>query len=95
MEAQITYNAEGYAVGFTGDAVEIFRAATCATSLKLFLETVIKPCRGVGLKQMLDIAGSYTGKTYKGRKSGAQAVADLAAWIATAKLSVEEVRCTS
>ena len=91
MESQIEYNADGQAVCFTGDAVQIFRAATCATSLKLFLATGIRPCRGVGLKQMLTIAGSYTGKTYKGRKDGAQAVADLYAWVHTAKLSVEEV----
>lgn len=89
--ASIEYNKAGNAVAFNGDAVQIYRAALCASSLKLFLATGIKPTRGVGLKQLLAIATEYTGNAYHGRKDGTRAIAELTAWVHVAKLSVEEI----
>lgn len=68
-------------VSFTGAAaVDVFRLHTLRSALKLYLATGMKPTRGVGLKQMLQLATEFTGKTYANSKAqGAQALVDLAA----------------
>ena len=61
------------------DGMDIFRMLTLKSSLSLYLKTGIKPTRGVGLRQMLDLATEFTGKKYKGSKpEGERALADLA-----------------
>lgn len=77
---KITYRKDGSASSFEGAAVNIFRAATLAGSIGLWIETKIIPTRGVGITKMLKIASGYTGKKYT-RNGAANAVRDLHEWI--------------
>lgn len=62
----------------TGPAIEGFRGHVLLSSIKLWLETGLKPTRGVGPKQMAAIAAEYTGRTYTATRKGMErAVADL------------------
>jgi hypothetical protein len=92
MTDTITYNKDGSASSFTGDAVLIYRAAHLAGSINMYVQTNgrIIPTRGVGITRMLELAGQVTGKKYK-RKEAPQAVLDLNAWVQLAKLSVQEI----
>lgn len=72
----------GNAVGFVGpDATNLFRAVMLRASIKLFADTGMRPTRGVGMRQMLDMATGYSGKPYNGRAGLALAMADLDIWI--------------
>ena len=82
----------GNAVGFIGpDATNLFRAVMLRASIKLYAETGMKPTRGVGMRQMLDMASGYSGKLYKGKADLARAAADLDIWINAMKSALPTV----
>lgn len=76
----ITYDDKGNAVSFTGEGVNVYRAALLASSIGLYQQTKIMPTRGVGITKMLAMAEGYTGKKYK-RAEMQQAIDDLNAWV--------------
>lgn len=62
------------------DAVNLFRARTLRSSIKMHQRSGMIPTRGVTITVMFQIAGQYTGKKYK-RGQHDQAIADLDVWI--------------
>lgn len=66
------------------DAVNLFRAITLKSSMRLWQATGMIPTRGVGIKQMLAIAEEYTGKKYR-RSQVEQAILDVDHWIGVMK----------
>ena len=87
-DSSITYDKNGHAVTFSGpDAVELYRVASIASAIRLYVKCGIIPTRGVGIMKMLAIAGTYTGKTYK-RNGATQAVEDLNVWVQTMKAAL-------
>ena len=85
---EITYDANGDAVGFHGhEAVDVYRAFMLASHLKLYAKSGIIPTRGVGITKMLALAGHFTGKAYK-RGEALKASEDCLAWAQTMKLAI-------
>lgn len=78
---------QGGGISFVGhDAVELYRVMHIRAAIKLYAATGIIPTRGVGIKKMLAMAGSYTNRRYPATKhSAALAIADLTVWIETMK----------
>ncbi|MBO0736568.1 MAG: hypothetical protein J2P48_08370 [Alphaproteobacteria bacterium] len=72
------------------DATEFARAATLGHSLKLYVKTRIKPIRGVGITQMLQMATRYTGRKYK-RSEAAQAAEDVLQWAMEMKAALPKL----
>ena len=73
------------AVSYSGpDAVLYFRARAIKSALTLYVKTGGKviPTRGMGITNMLRVAGEFTNTKYK-RTQAAQAIDDLNIWIAT------------
>lgn len=68
----------GFAV--TGGGVSIFRAATIASAMRLYIKTGMKANRAYTPTNMLAAAGQILGKTYK-RGQLQQAADDLDAWV--------------
>ena len=88
MESSITYDKSGNGVAFIGpDAVEVYRVALIATSLRLWAKTGMLPTRGLSGRKMLDMAGRWTGKKY-GRRDGLTAASDLDVWVQTMKAAL-------
>lgn len=81
-------------ISFVGhDAVDLFRARTLASMLKLYAKTGIKPTRGVTLKQMLTLATKYTGQRYASTKAHALLASDhVKTWADAFALSLPVVR---
>lgn len=79
MKNSIEYNENGDAVLFTGPlGVSVYQAAVLSSSIKLFLETGMKPLRGFGMVRMIAKATELTGITYKKSRLGLKnAVEDL------------------
>lgn len=74
----IEHSASGEAVAITGNAINFFQVACLRSAISLYLETGIKPTRGVGPKQMCALATRYTGTSYKsGRRGLEQALTDI------------------
>lgn len=87
-DSHIEYNAKGDAVSFVGpDAVNMFRAATLASALKLYAATKMLPTRGVTASGMLKLASEYTGKKYK-RGEYQKAADDVGQWVQTMKAAL-------
>ena len=79
-------------VSFNGpDAVRLFQAMSLRSGLRLYANTGMKPNSAWTPKNMMALASSITGKTYKAR-AYKEAVADLDAWIATMKAALPVVR---
>jgi hypothetical protein len=79
-DSSITIHKDG---GFTlagADAVNLYRAAVLASSLKLFAKTGMIPTRGVTGSKMLAMATQYTGKKYK-RGEHMKASEDITVWV--------------
>jgi hypothetical protein len=73
---------------FSGpDAVNLMRAITLASSLRLYAKTGLIPTRGITASVLLRIATEYTGKIYK-RGQHEQAAADIRVWIDTMKAAL-------
>jgi len=80
-DSKITYDENGNARSFTGDAVMVFQAAALRSGLGL-MAVGIKPHRSwTSLKLALEQAGKYTGAKYSGKKDIERARADLSEWI--------------
>jgi hypothetical protein len=80
-DSYIIYDKGGQAVSFVGpDAVQLFRAASLASGLKLYAKTKIKPNRAWTPTAMLCAAAEITLKTYS-RGEYLQAAADLTIWV--------------
>jgi len=73
------------------DAVNLFRAMTLKSSIRMYMKCGLIPTRGVTITKMLVMAGEYTGKTYK-RGQGELAMNDLVVWIETMKCAMPVVR---
>lgn len=72
---------------FTGpDAVSLFRAIQIKGALKMW-KVGLKATRGIRLKDLLGMAGEYTGKTYK-KSDLDTAIADLVQWIEAMKAAL-------
>ena len=81
MNASIKQTETG-AVVFSGrDAVEVFRARTIASALRLYAKTGIKANRAYTPTNMLTAASQITGKTFK-RGQFEQAAQALTEWAA-------------
>jgi hypothetical protein len=86
MQDEITVR-QGRCVGFAGEgATNLFRAMAIKSALGL-LAVGIKPNRLYTKKNVLRVVSEYTGKTYK-QTQLAEAAADLAAWIETARKTI-------
>lgn len=68
------------------DAVELFRAATLQSAIKL-LKVGIMPTRGMTSAKAFKLVTPYTGQTYK-RGEHDRAMADLKVWIETMKSAI-------
>lgn len=78
-----------HAISFVGrDAVDLFRARTLLTSLRMYARTGMMMTRGLTLTRMLALAGAYTGKRYK-RTQITHAIEDLRTWADAFALSLE------
>ncbi len=64
------------------DAVSLYRAKATRSAIKGWVKFGMIPTRGVTITRLLQIAGEYTGKSYK-RGAGEAAMADLTVWIDT------------
>lgn len=65
---KITYNADGSAQSFTGEAVSVFVMATLASGLRLYARTGMKPNRNWSPKNMMANAERWTGIKFKARE---------------------------
>ena len=74
-------------MSFTGDGVDLFRAATIKSGLGLYRKTGMKPNRAWTPTAMLAAAGQITGKRYK-RGQFQQAEDDLQIWIDACKAAM-------
>lgn len=63
MQNTITYNERGDVQSFTGTAVEVFRAATIASALRLYARTGMKANRAYTPKNMMAAARQILGDT--------------------------------
>lgn len=71
-------------MSFTGGGVEIFRATSIASGLRLYAKTGMKPNRMWSPTAMLDAASNITGVKYK-RGQYDQAADDLQKWAIEAR----------
>jgi hypothetical protein len=67
------------------DAVNLVRAAHCATALRMYARTKMLMTRMATPTVLLQIAKEYTGKDYKGADKYLHAADDLRVWIETMK----------
>jgi hypothetical protein len=70
------------------DATNLYRAAMIKSGIKLHRDTGMLLTRGATITKLFGMASEYTGKKYKRGQHNA-AIADMEAWIETAKLSIE------
>lgn len=84
-QSAITYHNGG--TTFTGDGIELYRAATLRSALKLYAACGMIPTRGFTITKMLKLATQYTGKPYK-RGDAAKAAADMKDWVDAAKAAM-------
>lgn len=83
QDSSIHVHAHG--ISFNGpDAVLFYRARAIKSALTLYVKTngQVIPTRGMGITNMLRVAGEITNTKYK-RTQAAQAIDDLTIWIAT------------
>lgn len=69
------------------DAVDLFRAVTLASALKLYANHKMIMTRGLTPARLLTLATEYTGKTYK-RGEHRQAATDVQVWADTMKAAL-------
>lgn len=79
MKSSIHQTETGATVFSGRDAVEVFRAKTLATALRLYAKTGMKPNRMYTPTNMLAAASQMTGKTFK-RGQFEQAAQALSDW---------------
>jgi hypothetical protein len=86
-QSEISVSAHG-SICFSGrDAVEFYRAIALRSAIDLYARSKIKMTRQLTPSTMLQLAGQFTGKSYK-RGQYAQASADLAVWIETMRAAL-------
>lgn len=96
-ESYVAVNQDGRPTAFVGpDAVNLFRAKTLASALRMYAKTGMLPTRGVSPTKMLQLARQYTGKEYR-RGQHMLAANDIQVWIdtMTAALPVVEEKGAS
>lgn len=86
MKSEIKVMRDGGVIYEGRDAIELFRAATLKTALKL-LSVGITPTHGFTMKRSLELTAQYTGQKYK-RTEVQRAIADLTVWIETMKSAI-------
>lgn len=87
-QSYVQTDASGRATAFVGpDAVNLYRAATLVSGLRLYAKTKIKLTRNATPAVMLSMATQYTGKAYK-RGQYLQAAADVDSWVQTMKAAL-------
>ena len=70
------------------DAINLFRAATLASGLRLYARTGMLLTRGATPTYLLALAKEYTGKTYKGKDKYLTAAEDVRVWCETMKAAL-------
>ena len=87
-ESYIQYDSNGDARSFVGRAaVEVFRAATLVSAMKLYRATKMLPNRMYTPTNMLATAGAIVGKRYR-RGEMELAIRELGEWVKTAKAAL-------
>lgn len=90
-DSHIGVDKDGRATSFVGpDAVNLFRAATLASGLRMYANTGMRLTRHVSPTQMLKMAQQYTGKEYR-RGQHMVAANDMKVWIDTMKAALPVV----
>lgn len=82
MTDQITLTDGG--TMFSGpDSVNLFRAVTLGSALKMYARCGMIPTRGMTITGLLQLASEYTGKNYGrgNREKAALAAADVQVWV--------------
>lgn len=72
---------------FTGDGIQLFRAVTLKSAIKLHRDCGMIPTRGMTITKLFGIAQQITGKKYKRGQHDA-AIADLTVWIDAANAAM-------
>jgi hypothetical protein len=73
----------GELVAYVGpDAVELARAITLRSAIKMHKACGMKPMRGLTITKQFILAGKFTGQTYR-RGQHDRAIEDLTVWIET------------
>ena len=81
-DSSITLHSSG-AISYDGpEAVDLYRAKTLASALKMYARSGIIPTRGVTITVMLRMATGYTRKAYK-RGDALKASEDVKVWADT------------
>lgn len=86
----ITYNKDGSLSSLVGrEAVELMRVQTIIMGIKMHVQSggKMQITRGMGIMKLLEMAYTYTGKTYK-RKQAEDAMNDLNVWFQTMKSTI-------
>lgn len=85
--SEIVYHDSGITLAGP-DAVNLYRAATIASGLRLYARTGMLLTRGATPTHLLALARGYTGKAYKGKDKYIQAAADMKVWLDTMKAAL-------
>ena len=76
----VTYDDNGNATSFSGNAVNYYQVALCKNALDMYLTCGMLTTRSATPKTLRQIAARYTGVTYKASRAGLeQARTDLTA----------------
>ena len=87
-DSYVRINEKGEATTYAGpDAVNLHRAITLKTAIKLYDKSGIIPTRGMTITKMLALVKQYTSKKYKTTQKK-QAIQDLEKWIETMKAAM-------
>lgn len=91
-EAEIIYNKDGSLSALVGrDAIELMRVQTIISGIRMNIQSggKMQLTRGANITRLLQLAGQYTGKTYK-RSQKQQAMDDLQKWFAEMKAALPQ-----
>jgi hypothetical protein len=87
-DSEIVYGKGG--TTFAGpDAIQFLAATQLYHAIRLYLKIGMIPTRGCGPKRMLELAGRYTGKTYKNSRANLELAAnEVETWARTMKAAL-------
>ena len=87
MTSHIDHRTGGGSSYVGPDAVNLYRAVTVASGLRMYARSKMLLTRGATITVLLRIAGEYTGKKYK-RGQAELASEDMRVWIETMKAAL-------
>lgn len=94
QDSHIVHHKSGGTTLVGPDAVNLYRAATLASGLRLYARSGILLTRGATPTRLLLIAKEYTGKTYKRKPDRAHyldAANDVQKWVETMRAALPHV----